>query len=146
MTERNPRIDALRRALSPWSWGAAVIALLVLLPVASVVWIALNPGVNIWPHLMATTMPRYLINTAILTLSVGAIAAAVGTGAAWLVVMYRFPFSGALQWLLLLPLAIPAYVGAYALVDSLEYSGPVQSMLRQTFGWTSARDYWFPPV
>ena len=123
-----------------------MIALLVLLPVASVVWIALNPGVNIWPHLMATTMPRYLINTAILTLSVGAIAAAVGTGAAWLVVMYRFPFSGALPWLLLLPLAIPAYVGAYALVDSLEYSGPVQSMLRQTFGWTSARDYWFPPV
>ena len=60
--------------------------------------------------------------------------------------MYRFPLSGLLEWLLLLPLAIPAYVGAYALVDFLEYSGPVQVALRETFGWANARDYWFPDV
>lgn len=142
-----------RRRLRPtglrpdgWSLGAALIAALVLMPVVSVIWLALNPVENIWPHMLATTLPRYLTNTAILMLGVGVLTAAVGTGAAWLVVMYRFPGSRLLEHALLLPLAIPAYIGAYALVDMLEYSGPVQSALRDTFGWSSARDYWFPRV
>lgn len=65
--------------MDPWSAGAAVIAALVLLPIVSVVWIALNPAENIWPHLMATTLPRYLANTLILAGSVGAVSALVGT-------------------------------------------------------------------
>lgn len=129
-----------------WSVGAVLIALLVLAPVGSVIWIALNPSENIWPHLIATTLPRYLANTVILALGVGVLSAAVGGGAAWLISMYRFPGSWALEWLLLLPLAIPAYVGAYALVDFLDYSGPLQGALREAFGWTTARDYWFPEV
>ncbi len=60
--------------------------------------------------------------------------------------MYRFPGSRHLQWLLLFPLAIPAYVGAYALVDFLDYAGPLQSSLRVAFGWTNSRDYWFPEI
>ena len=71
--------------------GAALIAVLVLLPIAAVVWIAIFPAENIWPHLMATTLPRYLGNTLILAVSVGAISATVGTLAAWLITMYRFP-------------------------------------------------------
>jgi iron(III) transport system permease protein len=71
---------------------------------------------------------------------------AVGTGAAWLVTMYRFPGRGWLQWALLLPLAVPAYVGAYALVDFLEYAGPEQTGLRALFGWETPRDYWFPEI
>ena len=129
-----------------WSIAAGLIALLVLMPIASVVWIALNPTENIWPHLLATTLPRYLNNTVVLALSVAGLAAISGTLSAWMVTMYRFPGSGTLQWLLLLPLAIPAYVGAYALVDFLEYAGPVQSALRRFFGWQSARDYWFPEI
>ncbi|MGH1332147.1 MAG: ABC transporter permease [Paracoccaceae bacterium] len=146
MGEQNTQTPSKRGLFAPWSAGAAVIALLVLLPIAAVVWIAFHPAENIWPHLMATTLPRYLASTAILTVSVAAVTAAVGTGAAWLVVMYRFPFSGVLQWLLLLPLAIPAYVGAYALVDFLEYAGPVQGALREIFGWQSSRDYRFPEI
>ncbi|MCV2870199.1 iron ABC transporter permease [Defluviimonas sp. WL0002] len=129
-----------------WSLAALVIAALVLLPILSVVAIAFHPSENIWPHLLSTTLPRYLGNTTLLTLGTGALSAAVGAGAAWLVTMYRFPFSRLMEWLLLLPLAIPAYVGAYALVDFLEYSGPVQTTLREAMGWTSARDYWFPEV
>ena len=45
-----------------------------------------------------------------------------------------------------MPLAIPGYVGAYALVDLLEYAGPLQSILRETFGWSSSQDYWFPEI
>jgi iron(III) transport system permease protein len=129
-----------------WSVAALAIAVLVVMPIVAVALIALNPTENIWPHLISTTLPRYLGNTIVLTLGTGALAAAVGAGAAWLITMYRFPFSGLLEWLLLLPLAIPAYVGAYALVDFLDYSGPVQVGLREVMGWQSARDYWFPPV
>ncbi|WP_239441274.1 iron ABC transporter permease [Paracoccus sp. S4493] len=116
------------------------------MPVLSVVWLALNPTDNIWPHLLSSVMPRYFGNTVALTVGTGLLAAAMGTGAAWLVSMYDFPGRGVLQWLLLLPLAVPAYIGAYALADFLDYSGPVQIALRGWFGWETARDYWFPRI
>ena len=135
------------RRLGGWSLAAILIAAAVLLPVLSVLSIALRGGGgDIWPHLLSTTLPRYVANTLVLMTGVGLITAAVGTGAAWLVTMYRFPGRGWLQWGLLLPLAVPAYVGAYALVDFLEYAGPVQTGLRAVFGWESARDYWFPQI
>lgn len=129
-----------------WSLGAMVIAVLVLLPIVAVIWIAFHPSENIWPHLLSTTLPRYLRTTVILMLSVGVLAGAMGTGAAWIMARYRFAFSNWLEWLLLMPLAIPAYVGAYALVDLLEYAGPIQTAMRAVMGWHSARDYWFPEI
>jgi iron(III) transport system permease protein len=149
MTDQNAQVLAGRRrvvSIDPWSIGAVVIAGLVMLPILVVVGMALFPAENVWPHLISTTLPRYVMNTGILMVCVAALAAAMGTGAAWLVTMYRFPGARWLEWLLLLPLAIPAYVGAYALVDFLEYAGPVQTLLRQIFGWSSARDYWFPEI
>ena len=131
---------------SPWSLGALAIAIMVLMPISAVVWFAFHPTDNIWPHLIATTLPRYVTNTAVLMISVGAVAATVGTGAAWFVVMYKFPGRQWLQWALLMPLAVPAYVGAYALVDFFEYAGPIQTALRATFGWTNSQDYWFPAI
>lgn len=135
-----------RIRFDPWSVGAVVIASIVLIPILAVAFLALFPTENIWPHLMATTLPRYFQTTLVLMLSVGLLAASVGTGAAWLVSRYSFPMSRWLEWLLLLPLAIPAYVGAYALVDFLEYAGPVQTGLRSLFGWQTSRDYWFPEI
>ncbi|MDO5528158.1 MAG: iron ABC transporter permease [Paracoccus sp. (in: a-proteobacteria)] len=129
-----------------WTLGAALIALLVMAPVLSVAWMALFPTENIWPHLMATTLPRYFGNTVLLAVGTGLLAAAMGTGAAWLVSMYDFAGRRWLEWLLLLPMAVPAYVGAYALADFLDYSGVVQTALRGVFGWETARDYWFPPI
>jgi iron(III) transport system permease protein len=134
------------RPASLWSVGAALIATVVMAPILAVIWIAFNPTDNIWPHLISTTLPRYLGTTAVLMGAVGILAGMVGTGAAWIIARYRFPLSGWLEWLLLLPLAIPAYVGAYALVDLMEYAGPVQTALRSVFGWQSAREYWFPEI
>lgn len=145
MTQTRPRATRAR-GHSVWLIGALVIAGLVLLPILSVFMLALFPEENIWPHLSRTVLPRYLMNTGLLVVGVGLLAGAVGTGAAWLVTMYRFPLSRFLSWALLLPLAIPAYVGAYALVDFLEYAGPVQTGLRDMMGWQSARDYWFPEI
>lgn len=138
-----------RRALrmpNRWSVGAVLIAAIVLAPIVAVLWIALFPTENIWPHLINTTLPRYLRNTLILLIGVGGLAMFVGTGAAWLIARYDFVGRRWLEWALLLPLGIPAYVGAYALVDLLEYAGPVQTAMRALFGWQSARDYWFPEI
>lgn len=149
MSEQTGQISVKPRfpwRIDGWSLGAVAIAAIVLMPVVAVVWLAFHPTENIWPHLLSTTLPRYLGNSIAVALAVGALTAAMGTGAAWLVVMYRFPGHRWLQWALLMPLAVPAYVGAYALVDFLEYAGPVQTGLRELFGWTSARDYWFPPI
>ncbi|RYH03045.1 iron ABC transporter permease [Salipiger sp. IMCC34102] len=134
------------RPVDPWSLGAIAIACIVLAPLVAVVWFAFNPTENIWPHLLSTTLPRYMANTGWLMLGTGVVTGLVGTACAWLVVMYRFPGRRWLQWALLMPLAVPAYVGAYALVDFLDYAGPVQTALRETFGWADARSYWFPQI
>ncbi len=146
MTDHFSQLDSIppRRWPNLWTPGALLVAGIVLAPILSIIWIAVTPVENIWPHLMATVLPRYLATTVILMLGVAVLTAAMGTGAAWLVSQYRFPGRGWLAYALLFPLAIPAYVGAYALVDFLDYAGPLQAMLRQAFGWASARDYWFP--
>lgn len=137
----------LGRGLSRgWAWAALAVAVLILTPILAVAVIALFPTENIWPHLVSTTLPRYFGNTAKLALGAGLLSAVMGTATAWLVSIYDFPGRRWLEWLLLLPLAVPAYIGAYALADFLDYSGPVQIALRETFGWSSARDYWFPKI
>ncbi|MEH7829518.1 ABC transporter permease [Gemmobacter denitrificans] len=129
-----------------WTVAAALIGIVVLAPLTSVLWIALNPTENIWPHLMATVLPRYLVATLGLMGGVAVLSVLFGTGAAWLVTMYRFPGARFLGQGLLWPLAIPAYVGAYALVDFFDYSGALQVALRAMTGWQSAADYWFPEI
>ncbi len=143
------KIDQKRRAhpwVDPWTAIAGLIATLVLLPLLVVLALAFFPTENVWPHLISTVLPRYLINSLVLMCSVALFAGIIGVGSAWLVVMYRFPGRTWLEWALLLPLAVPAYIGAYAFVDLFEYAGPVQTALRNVFGWTSARDYWFPEL
>tara|TARA_R110001592_G_scaffold205052_2_gene455445 strand:+ start:16987 stop:18603 length:1617 start_codon:yes stop_codon:yes gene_type:complete len=125
---------------------SCTIAFLVSLPILAVVYLAIFPEENAWPHLIDTVLPTYLKNTAILMLGVGSLSLLVGTGAAWLVSMYNFPGKKILSWGLLLPFAVPAYVIAYVYTDLLEFAGPVQSALRDIMGWTSSQDYWFPSI
>ena len=151
MSEQNSQVQRApwRRIyprLNVWSFGAVLIAFVVLAPIVSVAWIALFPTENIWPHLIGSVLPRYLGNTLILMIGVAVLTAVFGATSAWLVAMYRFPGRRFLDTALLFPLAIPAFVGAYALVDFLDYAGPLQSAMRAAFGWRDARDYWFPEV
>ncbi|WP_371157539.1 ABC transporter permease [Jannaschia sp. 2305UL9-9] len=148
MSDENaqPSVPAFRLRVDVWSVTAALIAAVVLVPIVAVFWLAAFPTENIWPHLLSTTLPRYLSNTVVLMLGTGVLACVVGTVTAWIVAMHDFPGRRWLSSALLLPLAIPAYVGAYALVDFLEYAGPVQTALRASFGWATSRDYWFPDI
>ena len=129
-----------------WGIFAVLISTLVLLPIATVVWMAFFPVENIWPHLFATSLPRYLSNSLIIMVSVAIISSFVGTWCAWMIVTKDFPLRRILEWVLLFPLAIPAYIGAYSFVDFWEYAGPAQTALRDFFGWANSKDYYFPQV
>lgn len=129
-----------------WTIGAALLALLAATPLLAVAWMALNPTENIWPHLLSTVLPRRLGTTLLLMALVGACSAIIGVATAWLVTMTRFPGRPVFAVMLLAPLAMPGYIAAYAMTDLLEYAGPVQTALRDAFGWRTARDYWFPQI
>lgn len=124
----------------------SIVAALVLAPIATLVVLAMRPAGDIWPHLWSTVLPRSVATTALLMLGVGAMTSFIGVGTAWLVTMCRFPGRRLFDWALLIPLAVPTYIVAYAYVDILDYTGPVQSALRALFGFTTSRDYWFPEV
>ena len=124
---------------------ALLVAALLALPVVSVMASFLGGASDLWTHLAATALPRYVGNTALLLVAVAFGVVTMGVVAAWLVTAYRFPGRDWLEWALLLPLAMPAYVMAYAYTDWLQFAGPVQSALRATTGW-QAREYWFPEV
>jgi iron(III) transport system permease protein len=130
------------RILNGLAW---LVALLCVAPIFAAAAAALAGDMATWRGLLATVLPGYVRNTLLLVLLVAAGAAAVGTGAAWLVAMYRFPGARLFEVVLVLPLAFPAYVLAYAYTDLLSHPGAVQSALRAVTGW-GPRDYWFPNV
>ena len=116
------------------------------MPLLAIALIALKPSGDTWPHLIANVLPGAVRRTLLLMAGVGSLSLLIGAGTAWLVTMYRFPGRRYLQWLLLLPLAIPTYIIAYTYLEMLDYSGMVQTALRGLFGWRNARDYWFPDI
>jgi iron(III) transport system permease protein len=123
-----------------------LISLIALLPIIAIALIALQPSGDTWPHLIANVLPGALRRTLGLMAGVGLLSLLIGTGTAWLVTMYRFPGRRVFEWLLLLPLAVPTYIIAYSYLELLDYSGIVQSGLRELFGWHDARSYWFPDI
>jgi iron(III) transport system permease protein len=139
-------LDWKTHSLQRLSFFAVLVAVLVALPVLSV-------GANLfaggtadtWSHLAATVLPEYVANSLWLCAGVALGVGSMGTTMAWLTAMHDFPGRRWLEWALLLPLAMPAYVLAYTYTDFLQFVGPVQTALREAFGWTRG-DYWFPDV
>ncbi len=125
---------------------AVLIAVLIAMPVISVFSNVFVGGTaDTWSHLAETVLGEFLHNTFVLCVGVGLGVASIGITAAWLTTMLDFPGRRFFEWALVLPLAVPAYVMAYVYTDFLQFVGPVQSWLRDTFGWR-AGDYWFPDV
>ncbi|HJS16272.1 MAG TPA: iron ABC transporter permease, partial [Rheinheimera sp.] len=122
-----------------------VFALLLAVPVLVVLGSLLTPQPELWAHLLETVLADYATNSLLLALGVGVLSAGIGTLMAWTVARYQFIGRTVVQWLLLLPMAIPAYIMAYSYTGLLDFAGPVQSQLRLWFDW-SYGDYYFPEI
>ena len=146
-TDTGTQVGARRKTsrFSALGFGAAVMAALCLLPMLAVFYAAVTTGTDTLSALSETVLPRYAFTTLILVVLVALGTFAIGTGAAWLVTMAEFPGRRFFEIALVIPLAFPAYVMAYAYTHVLDHPGIVQSTLRDLTGW-GPRDYWFPEI
>lgn len=131
--------------IPPWVALTLLVAGILLLPIIVVAASVFLSSGDIWQHLYDTVLAEYVANSLLLALGVGCLALPLGVIPAWLVTLYRFPCSRQLEWALLLPLAMPAYIIAYTYTGMLDVAGPLQSWLRAAFAWQYG-DYWFPDI
>ncbi|WP_421229359.1 ABC transporter permease [Aeromonas enteropelogenes] len=129
-----------------WITGSWATALLLALPVLALVFSAFSADGDLFRHLADTVLPAYLGNTLGLVIGAVLLSLLFGVPTAWLVAMCQVPGRRALQWALMLPMAMPSYIVAYVYTDLLDYSGPLQAGLRTLFDWQSPADYWFPAI
>ena len=129
-----------------WSLTVLLLCAFLLGPVVALLVTAFGDSDGLWPHLVETVLGRYVLNTVLLMIGVGILAIGFGVSTAWVVTRYEFFGRRYLEWMLLLPAAIPAYIIAYTYTDFFEYAGPLQSGLRDIFDWQSPQDYWFPEI
>ncbi|TNI51543.1 ABC transporter permease [Aeromonas veronii] len=129
-----------------WMTGSWATALLLGLPVIALLFSAFSAEGELFRHLADTVLLDYLANTLGLVVGVVLLSLLFGVPTAWLVAMCQVPGRRALQWALMLPMAMPSYIVAYVYTDLLDYSGPLQAGLRALFGWISPADYWFPAI
>jgi iron(III) transport system permease protein len=125
---------------------AGLTSVIVLMPILAIAWLAVTGGGGDWPHLIENVIPRATGRTLLLISLTGAVTACVGILTAWLVASCEFPLRRFLSAALVLPLAIPAYLAAYAFGELFTFTGPVQGMIRAIFGFKTSRDYWFPDI
>lgn len=136
----------LRPRGGAWILASVLIAALTLVPILALGWQAAQGSDGLWSHLSRHVLPHALGQTLILMAGVGFLTAAIGTGIAWLVTAYDFPGRRSLEWALLLPLAVPTYIIAYAYLDMLHPLGPFQSAIRAVLGFDSPRDFRLPDI
>jgi iron(III) transport system permease protein len=125
---------------------SGLLGLLVLAPVVALAFAAARGSGELWRHLLAYVLPTALADTLALLAGVGVLTVTVGTGAAWLVTAYDFAGRRAAAWALLLPLAVPTYIVAYAYLDILHPVGPVQTAIRELLGYDSPRQFRLPDI
>ncbi len=133
---------ARMRASSYWTAVAWLIALPTLAALTAIVLSLLQPDAETLHHLRRFVLPRVTFNTITLALGVAVLAGTLGVSLAWLTAMHRFPGQRFFAWALVLPMAMPGYVMAFVAIGLLEYSGPVQTLMRALFGDAAG----LPPV
>jgi iron(III) transport system permease protein len=129
-----------------WIAAWTILAAIFIGPILAVFFAATGDSGGLWSHLFDTVLQRYVANTLILMAGVAIVSLLIGVSSAWVVVRYDFFCRSIFQWMLLLPAAIPAYLIAYTYCDFFEFSGPLQKLLRDFFGWKLVTDYWFPEI
>jgi len=128
--------------LLPW-----VVTFLLVMPILALVLSAFESDQSgSFSHLIGTVLLAYTINTLLLILGVLLLSFLFALPAAWLVACCDFPCRRTLQWMLMLPLALPPYIVAIVYTDLLDFSGPVQQFLRSVMHWQGISDYYFPDI
>jgi iron(III) transport system permease protein len=122
------------------------IIFLLLAPIVAIIFSSFENTFSLWIHLIDTRLKFYLYNTFLLMFGVGLTTLILGVGLAWLICRYDFFMKNVIEWALLLPLALPSYIIAYCYTDFLEYSGYLQTLIRNIFGFNSPNEYFFPEI
>ncbi|WP_339721636.1 iron ABC transporter permease [uncultured Paraglaciecola sp.] len=128
-----------------WLVTIALGCFILAAPIGLVFFSVFFPQTEIWQHLYSTVLTDYIVNSLVLAFGVGVIVIVIGTVLAWCIARYEFAGRKQLQWLILLPMAMPAYIIAYTYTGLLDFAGPIQTLLRETFNWQYG-DYYFPEV
>ncbi|QJC27806.1 iron ABC transporter permease [Anaplasma platys] len=121
-----------------------VLAALFALPIFSLIMVFFTDSKGGY-GLLSTLLPEYTLNTIVLMIGAGIVVLFIGVISAWFITYYSFPGRRIFEVALFLPLSIPGYIVAYVYVNMFEYAGPVQTALRDFFGWGKG-DYYFPNV
>ena len=124
-------------------FGHGFFAFALMLPVVVMLLGSLNAASDLFSHLWATVLPEYISNTLVLGVLVALLSLCFGVPAAAIISQTNIVMGKQLRWLLMLPLAMPAYLVAYLYTDLFDYAGPVQRSLRAWFDWQSPNDYYF---
>lgn len=140
------RIFRPKAGVSGLSIATLTLAAMVSMPLIAIFCIAATGGTDGWQHLLVNVLPRVGVQTLALLVMTGLTCAIFGIIAAWLVSSFEFPLRRLVSFALVLPLAIPSYLAAYAFGEFLDFTGPVQTALRSLLGYQSIKEYWFPDV
>ncbi|MCP9292542.1 ABC transporter permease [Gracilimonas sediminicola] len=146
-TIQNLRPDSskIRQKSPKWTIFSMVIALLISVPILTVVFSIFTPSGEIWSHLAETVLGDYIQNSLLLIFGVSFGVIVIGVSSAWLITMCEFPGRKIFEWASILPFAIPAYLMAYIYTDFLDIAGPLQTTIRNLFG-LGIDAYWFPNI
>lgn len=132
---------ALKRQLNGWAILSFIALVFIVLPGVVVLVELFAPVNENWQHIREYLLPTYVRNTLFIMLATGLLTTVIGTSLAWFVTVYDFPFRRFFKWALILPLAIPPYIGAYTYHGILNYTGVIQTTLRNEFGITVDQTY-----
>ncbi|VAX27895.1 Ferric iron ABC transporter, permease protein [hydrothermal vent metagenome] len=132
-----------RLSIDRWGLAAFLIAAVVIVPLGVVLSSVFSAHDDVWAHLIETTLAGILINTFWLTLGVAIGTSVLGVSLAWLTAATDFPGRRFFDWALMLPMAIPSYVTAFVAIGLLDFSGPLQTVLRL---WLGKDGFWFPEI
>ncbi|ERG65861.1 ABC transporter permease [Exiguobacterium chiriqhucha] len=132
---------ALKRQLNGWAILSFIALVFIVLPGVVVLVELFAPVNDNWQHIREYLLPTYVRNTLFIMLATGLLTTIIGTSLAWFVTVYDFPFRRFFKWALILPLAIPPYIGGYTYHGILNYTGVIQTTLRNEFGITVDQTY-----
>lgn len=124
------KLRDIKANLNTWSITSFIVIVLIILPTLNISLKLFNETSENWPHIKEYLLMDYIVNTASIVVFGGALTMIIGTSLAWLVTAFKFPLSKFFKWSLLLPLAVPPYVAGFTYHGILNYTGVIQTLLR----------------